>query len=242
MKKLLSLFLALAMMLGLTAFAETAIDYTGYWELVETAVAGVSVDPATLGLEMSMELYEDGTCALIAQGETETGAWVATENGVAVTDADNITMDMVLQEDGSLLTEQEGVTLLFAQMEYALPMAGLTVADFNGDWTFIYAETMGQVISAEAAGAEMRIVLQDGMGHIDIVDPTGTISADAICEVEEIENLGTVMYFLYLDETGAATGNGIPLLMYDDGELVWLYADESSEIYYCFTPTVEAAE
>ena len=242
MKKLLSLFLALAMMLGLTAFAEETIDYTGYWGLVETAVAGVSVDPATLGLEMSMELHEDGTCSLVAMGEKEMGVWVVTETGVAVTDADNITMDMILQEDGALLTEQEGVTLLFSQMEYALPLSGLTVADFNGDWTFVYAETMGQVISAEAAEAEMRIVLQDGVGHIDIVDPTGSISADAVCEAEEYEGLGTVLYFIYLDENGSVTESGIPLLLYSDGELVWLYTDETNEIYYCFIPTAEAAE
>ena len=238
MKKLLSLLLALAMALGMTAFAEAA-DYLGYWELTGAEASGIAVDLSALGLEMTMELYEDGTCTLVAMGETEEGVWVETENGIAVTDADAATMEMVLTEDGALATEQDGVTLLFTLAEYAMPLSGLTVADFNGDWTFVYAETMGQLIDAASAGVEMRIVLQDGAGHLDVTNADGTTSVDAACEAEELEGLGTVLYFIYLDENGAVTESGIPLLMYENSELVWLYADETTEIYYCFAPTAE---
>lgn len=239
MKKLIVMLMALAMLLGMTAFAEEAFDYTGEWMLTGAQASGVTVDPTALGLEMSMVIMEDGTCALYSMGEEEAGTWVLIEGGIAVTDADAVAMNMLLNEEGALTTEQSGVTLIFTRMEYAMPLSGLTVADFNGNWVFVYAETMGQLVLAEEAGLAINLQLADGAGHIDITDANGTQSIDAVCEVEEVPDLGTVMYFLYLDETGAQTGGGLPLLLYEDGELVWLYSDETKEIFYCFEQVVE---
>lgn len=220
-------------------YGEASIDYTGEWALTGAQASGVTVDPTALGLEMSMVIMEDGTCALYSMGEEEVGTWVLIEGGIAVTDADAVAMNMLLNEEGALTTEQSGVTLIFTRMEYAMPLSGLTVADFNGNWTFVYAETMGQLVLAEEAGLAINLQLADGAGHIDITDANGTQSIDAVCEVEEVPDLGTVMYFLYLDETGAQTGGGLPLLLYEDGELVWLYSDETKEIFYCFEQVVE---
>lgn len=243
MKKLLSLLLALAMLLGMTAFAEEEpFDYTGLWVLTGVSTTGVTVDPSALGLDMTMELYEDGSCTLIALGEEEKGAWILIEGGVSVIDEDAVPMNLILNEEGALTVEEEGATMIFTREEYAEPLSGLTVADFNGSWIFVYAETMGQIILAEEAGLAMSITLQDGTGHVEITDAETTEAYDAVCEIEEIEGVGTVMYFLYLDETGAATENGLILLMYEGDELVWLYSDETMEIYYCFERVVEAAE
>lgn len=240
MKKLISALLTLMLLLGLTVFAqEEAYDYTGLWVLTGVSTSGVTVDPSALGLDMTMELYEDGTCTLVALGEEEAGVWVLIEGGVAVTDADAATMNLLLNEEGALTVEEEGATMIFTQEEYALPLSGLTVADFNGNWVFVYAETMGQVVAAEEAGLAINLQLTDGTGHIDITDAEGTQSIDAVCEIEEVADLGTVLYFLYLDENGAQTGAGLPLFLYDDGELVWYYADETNEIYYCFQLAAE---
>ncbi len=239
MKKLFAMLLALAMLLGMTACAEEAFDYTGEWALTGAQASGITLDPSALGLDMSMVILEDGACTLYAMGEEESGVWAFIDGGIAVTDADAMTMNMLLNEEGALTTEQDGVTLIFTRMEYALPMSGLTVADFNGNWAFVYAETMGQFVEAADAGLAMKLMLADGAGHIDITDADGTQSVDAVCEIEEVPDLGTVMYFLYVDENGAQTGGGLPLLLYEDGELVWLYADDTNEIYYCFELVTE---
>ena len=241
MKKLFSLLLALMMLLGMTALAE-AVDYTGLWALTGVTAAGVTVDPTALGMDMTMELHEDGTCTLIALGEEEMGAWVITEGGVAITDADAVTMEMLLTEDGALTIEQDGAMMIFTREEYVMPLVGLTVADFNGSWVFVNAETMGMMVSAEEAGLEIFVQLADGAGHIEITDAQGTQAIDAVCEIEEVSGLGSVLYFLYVDETGAQTGAGLPLLMYDDGQLVWYYADDTTEIFYCFVRAEELAE
>lgn len=243
MKKLFAMLLALMLLLGLTAFAEEeAYDYTGLWVLTGVSASGVTVDPTAVCLDMTMELYEDGTCTLVALGEEEAGAWVQIEGGVAVTDADAMTMNLLLNEEGALTVEQDGAMMIFTQESYAMPLSGLTAADFNGSWEFVYADVSGQIVEAAALGEEIYITLQDGAGHVDFVSEEGTTAIDAVCEIEEVAELGTVMYFLYLDETGAQTGAGLPLLLYDDGELVWVYSDEENIIYYCFVRAEELAE
>ena len=247
MKKLVSLLLALMMLLGMTAFAEAAVDYTGLWALTGVAASGVTVDPTALGLDMSMELYEDGTCALIALGEEEMGAWVVTEGGVAVTDADGVTMDMLLTEDGALTVEQDGAMLIFTREEYVMPLAGLTVADFNGEWVFEYMEmydyaqmTQG-VYAAEEVGVEMALSLADGKGHLVMSYVDGKDEYDGECVIEEVAELGSVMYFMLLDENGVQDGSGMMLMMYPDDELTWFEYDQEAqlELYYNF---IRAAE
>lgn len=242
LKKLAAMLLALLMLLAPTAFAqETAADYAGEWVMTGIQAKGVTVDPSSMGLDMSMVILEDGVCLMYDMGTEETGSWAYIEGGIAVTDPQGKTMNLLLNEEGALTAEQDGMTLIFTQMFYAMPLSGLAAADFNGDWVFTYAETMGQTVPAEKTGVSMNIKLADGTGHITITDETGTREIDAVCEIEEVAGMGTVMYFLYLDETGAQTGGGLPLLLYEDGELVWLYSDETTEIFYCFEPAADAA-
>ena len=62
MKKLFAIVIALAMLLSAAALAEAA-DYTGVWYLNAMEAEGESYSPATFGIEMSIELKEDGTAA-----------------------------------------------------------------------------------------------------------------------------------------------------------------------------------
>lgn len=241
MKKLLSLLLVLAMLLGCGAFAETAADYVGTWVMTNVELSGVRMIPSMMGVSASMELYESGKCVMVMVNDMQYGTWAVTETGITTTDANGVTDPFTLV-DGMLEFEMDDKKLIFTKQTYAAPRSGLTVADFNGDWTFRYAQAMGQNVDAAAAGLTMRIVIKDGAGHIDITDANGLTSRDAVCEVEEVEELGTVMYFLYLDEAGAKTEYGIMLMLYDDGELVWYHNGQDGQVYYCFAPTQAAAE
>ena len=233
MKKLFALLMTL-MMLCCAAFAETAVDYTGYWVLTSMDYAGVVIDPAQLGLTAYMELYGDGTCLMVMADEAQAGTWVATENGIDTTDAEGV-VDPFTYVDGTLVLEQDGTKLIFTPEVYTVPLTGLTVADFNGDWSFAYLEYLGAAYAAEEVGMTLDVHLEDGAGHIVMTYEGGAEAYDLTCMVEEAPDFGTVLYAIYLDETGAETDAGMVLFLFDNDELVWYSIDESdNELYYCF--------
>lgn len=240
MKKLLALLLALAMMLGCTAFAETAINYVGAWMLMGVEMLGVTVDPATVNVSAYMELYEDGTCVLSMMDETQEGTWAATETGITTTDAEGV-VDTYTLADGNLVVEQMGMKLIF--VPYA-PMSGLTVADFNGVWTLSYVEVYDYTAmtqdfyEAEELGSSMVITLADGKGRLEMVSDGVTEAYDADCVVETLEDGSSVMYCMMLDENGVQDGSGLMLLMYPGNELTWYEYDSTGDVeyYYNFIP------
>ncbi len=214
------------------------IDYVGSWALTSAKASGMTLDPAQLGLEISLHIYEDGTCEMVSMGEMEQGTWAETEGGIVITDTSGEPLALTVM-DGALIAELDGVAMIFTPVvedEYAEPLAGLTMADFNGEWVFVDAEYMGQVLDAETLGMSAELHIQDGKGHVELVYEDGTEAYDAVCEIEEVEELGTVMYFFYTDPaTGEATEYGMMLMLYNDGELVWYETDEAdNDIFYCF--------
>lgn len=64
-----------------------------------------------------------------------------------------------------------------------------------------------------------------------------------MCELEEVEDFGTLMYFMVIDPaTGEQDGNGIVLVLYSDGDLAWIDVDEEANaIYNCFIRVEETA-
>lgn len=250
MKKLLCALLALMLALGCTAIAEDAdFDYTGQWVLTGGIVAGVTVDLATLEaaveteLDMDMLLYADGICALTAGGATEEGTWTVTENGVQVVDAGLTVIEFTLV-DGKLVQVGENTQLIFARADetYAMPLTGMTLADFNGEWALSYVEYAGMMLDAETLGLTIDITLEDGEGKAVIETAESTTNIDAFCEVVEIDQMGSVLYFVFLDENGEQTETYMMLLLFDNGELVWYSIEDEMEVFYCFLPAEELAE
>ena len=238
MKRFLSLLLVLMMLLGGAAFAE-AVDYVGYWVATSAEVAGKTIEPAKLGLNAYMELYEDGTCLIVMMGNNEDGTWAATETGIDV-ESDGTVVSFVLV-DGALVLDMEGDKLIYTRDVYTLPLSGLTAADFEGEWTFTYVELGNEVYYADEIGTTMTLSIKEdkGVHVITRTDETGEVTDcfEGVCELEEIPDLGTVMYFLYTDEAGNLTGSGLGLLMFDNGELVWYAEDETGlSVSYCFVP------
>ena len=212
-------------------------DFAGYWVVTSIEMMGMSLDPATLGVSAYMELFEDGTCYLVAMEETQDGTWAVTETGIETTDAAGV-VDIYTLVGEQLVVEMEGMKMIFTREEYTVPLTGLTVADFNGDWEFAYVEVMNETYDAEEIETAISLHIEDGKGHVVTTYPEGVEEYDAVCEVEEVEDFGTVMYFLYLDPaTEETTGYGMMLLLFDNGELVWYSMDEQDVTYfYCFVP------
>ncbi len=241
MKKLMALLVVLAMMCG-AAFAE-AVDYVGYWVMSGVEVAGIRVDPTMLGLNAYMELYEDGSCMLVAMDEVLEGTWAVTETGITTTDANGET-DTYTYVEGELVVEEEGNKLIFTPGDYVLPLSGLTMADFDGEWVFTYAEMGNAIYYPEELGADIQLSIHDGKGVLTntYMEETGPVTENlpGVCEIEEVPDAGTWLYFLYTDEAGNPTDYGLALTMFEGQELVWYLEDESGlTILYCFERRAE---
>ena len=217
------------------------VDFvSGYWVLTEVEAMGFKMDAEALQMQGYMELYEDGTCWLVANDEAIDGTWAKTETGITTTDANGET-DVYTYVNDTLVVEQEGVKLIFNLEEYTVPLVGLTVADFDGEWVFHSVDVGNAFYDADELGLSMRLSIQDGKGvHTETyMEESGEVTNtyNGVCEVEEVPDFGTVMYFLYTDEAGNPTDNGLALLRFNNGELVWYVVDEADNVmYYCFLP------
>ena len=233
MKKLSALLLALVLAATLCfgAMAEE-INYVGTWTLTVLRMGEQSMDPASLGMDMSVVLNEDSTCTLTTMGVTETGTWAAVEGGVALTDAAGTT-DTLTYVDGTLVMSAEGIEMVLtpgaAESQYAEILSGLTIENFAGNWVLEHVETTYGVYSVEDLGAEMTVTIVGADADIVMVTTSGTMNFKALCETEEAD--------------GLPDGTGMMFLLYDDGQLVWYEYDSTEgqecEYFYCFTNTAE---
>ena len=217
------------------------VDFVaGYWVLTDVETMGFTMDAEALQMQGYMELYEDGTCRLVMNDEEQYGAWAKTDTGITTTDA-NGEMDVYTYVNDTLVVEQEGVKLIFNLETYTVPLVGLNAADFDGEWVFHSVEVGNIFYDAGELGLSMTLSIKDGKGvHTETYleeSGEGTNTYNGVCEVEEIPDFGTMMYFLYTDEAGNPTDNGLALLRFNNGELVWYVEDEEGNvIFYCFLP------
>lgn len=247
MKKLSALLLALALAATLCfgAMAEE-VSYVGAWTLTDIRMGEQSMDPAMMGMDMSIVLNEDGTCTLTTMGMTETGTWVPTEGGISLTDASGVT-DTIAYRDGALVLTAEGIEMVLTpgapEGEYAEILAGLTIENFAGNWVLEHVETTYGVFGAADLGAEMTVKITGSDAEIVMITESGTMTFKALCETEEADGLGTIMWASFLDDNGQPDGTGMMFLMYDDGQLVWYEYDSTAgqecEYFYCFVNTAE---
>ena len=165
MKKLFAIVIALAMLLSAAALAEAA-DYTGVWYLNAMEAEGESYSPATFGIEMSIELKDDGTVVGTSsmgggEAEPQAGVWEIDGDHVNVT-IDESTLAMKL-EDGALIGESDGQKMVFGREKVevevyvpAAPKADATVEDYAGKWVSAKIGTEGIYMDAAAFGLEFN--------------------------------------------------------------------------------------
>lgn len=210
MKKLFSLVLALAMLLGCVAFAE-GVDYTGTWVLTGAEAEGVQMGPsmlAMIGLNQSMKLNADGTLVMITEvpgmdSLEEAGTWAATENGITLIDAEQ-TLEAVYQNEMLVIYEEaSGATMMYTREGAAPAVADPTgpVAQtnvdpeaFEGQWLLTKISLMGMDMPADQMGMYMAFVLADGAGIVGDNDTEdGSIqTSNVVYTVAETEN-GTAL-------------------------------------------------
>ena len=100
-----------------SAPGEEAKGYIGTWNATEIRIGDSAYSAADFGLEASMILSEDGTYTLTsASSAPQTGRWTVNETGVSLG-----ILQFTLQDNGTLLTTLEGMSLIFAPEGTAQP-------------------------------------------------------------------------------------------------------------------------
>lgn len=261
MKKLLSMLMALMLLMGCVAAAETAVDYTGVWLMSAMEMGGMKLDMNQLaaampGVDMAgvkIQLNADGTAVLVMPGEEpENGTWTEAAGVLSITDGTGAAIDAVYQDE-TLVLGMEGMSMIFARegAELAAPaenepaavLSGVDPAAFEKQWTLTKASVMGLELPAAQLGAAMIFMLSEGTGLFAMMQEDQPIYAEITYKVYEQEGVGTV---LELITTNSQTGESSTLLslnMRADNTLAFSSEVEGMTVTYIFEEvTEEAAE
>lgn len=118
MKKLLTIFMSLLVILTLTACSSDSNSIAGTYELTKMEAGGVTVTPednlwknATGGKDAIIELNGDDSCSVDIFGETGKGSYEVKDTTVTITINDD-PQDFEL-EDGNLTVEMAGTKMIF---------------------------------------------------------------------------------------------------------------------------------
>ncbi len=249
MKKGLSVLVALAMLLTLAvpALAEAA-SVAGVWTMTAMISSGVEIDPVSMGMEMSMDLAEDGTGTLTAFGVGSEVTWTFDGATLDVTDPDG-TVSFELQEDGTLRADVSGMETIWssgaADSPEAAPVETPAVATDVEDgaavgvWQLASASAANIAVDLQAMGLEISIEFaEDGTCTMTTngVSETGAWTQDG-ANISMIDDAsGTELVFQMLEDgTLLVDLQGMQMTFAYVGEAIEVENDAASEAAFSLT-------
>lgn|GEM_PF-132405 len=199
---------------------------TGTWYLNAMDVMGMSMNPASMGMEMAMTLNEDNTAFAEMAGEEEgpTGSWAIVDDQVVVTmDGDDLALS--LTDDGNLVAEQDEMKMTFGKekaevetIEASPARTDATLADFDGAWNAAFADMDGMKLPISALGLEFSATFDNGKATFTAFD------SDA--EMETAVSDGV------LTATDVETGTVVVFTLHEDGAMSCSIAEEGMLLYF----------
>lgn len=257
MKKLLSMLMALMLLMGSVAAAETAVDYTGNWLLSSMEMGGMKLDVNQLSAVMpdvdmsgvKIQLNADGTAVLaLPDEEPENGTWLETAGVVTITDGTGATIEVVYQDE-MLVLGMEGMRMTFARegaapaatAEDATVLSGVAPTAFEKQWMLTTAKTMGIEFPAAQLGAAMIFTLSEGVGILGMVQDGQPVYAEISYNVYEQEGVGTVLDLTAVNPETGESNVLLSLNMRSDNTLTFSTAVEGMTVMYIFEEVKEEA-
>ncbi len=101
-----------ALLLGAEPVGEEGEPFLGPWTLVLIEAEGMQMDPALLGMHMTLTFSEDGTVLYDDGLETNAMPWYV-ENGAAIVDG----LPLTINEEGQLIMDDGEAAMIFTQGE-----------------------------------------------------------------------------------------------------------------------------
>ena len=234
MKKAFAALLILSMLLSAVAMAEAA-DMMGTWYMVEMNDGGNVINPADLGMQVKLEIKEDGTAAMDNNGTAVEGTWTLENGELTVVDDTGAPAVFTLQ-DGNLVAQMdENGTMTFgrepAEGDAFVPAEPVEAAqeDFAGVWT---------VVKAGMDGAYYPASLLDENGITATIEGTtltlnGFMFSDTTMELTYADG---AMSIAASDESSGLS-MGVTAQLLEDGMLALLMdAGESGAFTFYMTP------
>lgn len=173
MKKLLATMLLLLLLfaVGCAAAVEPS-DVTGMWYLNLVERNGMTFGPDDVGVNVAIDLHEDGTAALIASGEEQAGTWTMEDSIIRVTDPSGSVMALMAGEEELIFIKQDtkmGFGRVSARHERPVSMWADEVSQFVGEWvsSFVYTDTT--FTYTDELGLEMKLSIDEN-GITEITD------------------------------------------------------------------------
>ena len=231
MKKMMALVLgALLAALLLTAVAEADVP-TGEWYLVEAVTSGMHMNPAELGMSVTLFLNEDGSAKVTSvyegeEPEEESGTWTQEGNVVTVT-TESGPVELTLA-DGRLSMTIEVGEMIYAQekpaaAELPQPVAAESEEQFFGVWT--PRELISQGVHVDLADAG----IVEGQWRVEAGKMTETSGAGDAATVTEYttEFVDGVLKLTPVDDPELELP---PLTLNDDGSISVTVTEDDTDL------------
>ena len=158
-------------------------SFEGQWVLTQASANGQTIDPAAMGVQMTATFNAGGSGTIWDGEESLACTWVQNGSTATVTEQDGYTWTFVMQADGTISVDVDGITLFMArQGGAALPstmppaVGGQTVTG-NGftlqvpqGWMELNEATLQQLIqtygqaAVDAAGLSQQLQYAQSMG------------------------------------------------------------------------------
>lgn len=161
-----------------------ASAYLGDWYLTMMEYDGIQVNPASMGMLMTLTLNEDGSAVMFAEGEEPNEmAWTLDADGLKI-GAEGEWMPLQTLEDGTLSLEEDGVVMAFGreapeapENDWASsPIVEATANQLLGVWTMDTLVADGMTLSAADMDMEAtltigkNVVQMDMMGDVEAME------------------------------------------------------------------------
>lgn len=229
--------------------AGDAASFVGVWVMTGMVANGVEMGTETMsmfGLTLTLTLNADGTCVVDGMGQTDSGTWAVTANGVAITDPTETLEfvyvdDMLVMDDAGsqMMLTREGAAPAIVETAAAEPVMNVPAEDFEGAWELTTANLFGMNVTAADMGVTMSFNLAAGQGTYLEGDDTALYELPVTYTVTDPEGEPTVLTLLYQDATMAEPVELLALNMLADGRLRLSVSLEGMEVLYYFTAVAE---
>ena len=90
-------------------------SFEGQWVLTQASANGQTIDPAAMGAQMTVTFNAGGTGTIWDGEESLACTWVQNGSTATVTEQDGYTWTFVMQADGTISVDVDGITLFMAR-------------------------------------------------------------------------------------------------------------------------------
>lgn len=171
MKKLLAVLLALLLLCGGVAMAQSAgrEAFVGNWELHSITLMGITLERSELSYDVICNIHEDDT-VVVAMGESYFVKRVSyVGNTCVIEDAGDIS-DLTIDEEGllCLTLTSDGVAMDMRMQRAAASVPAAEIAPMVGQWELASATIMGMPFGTETLGTVTAAFYPDHYGQLTL--------------------------------------------------------------------------